>query len=445
VVPAMEQDKNKEIEIKTFSQLIEEFEKVLLIPDKGIIKTIAAAILSNQMSGFPVWLFLVGSSSGGKSEFIQAFNDITLNGRPLMFPISDLTVNAMASGQKKIGKETSLLHQMPPGGMLMFKDFTSMVSKAKEAKAEIFKQLREIYDGSYTKRTGTGDNVEWDGKVGAIAGATEVIYEYQEEFSAMGDRFVMYSLIQPSREALVDFVMDESRINNDKIAERARLRIAVKSYMEFLIDNFKEEEIHLDPAVKENLKKVADFCTRVRSGVIVDERKSHIVKFVPSIEMPIRMLHQLISMAKAMIAMRKIEPLADVKDGQLTLEEEQILYKIAFDSIPIKRRMALKALAKYEGGVSTKGLAISINYQTPVVGAWLAQLNSLGVCTRQAKGGPKGDMWNLRDEFRKVMVRFENIDVTNEALVSDEDDEYPEQASLNPTVMDEKEREFQEC
>lgn len=420
-------NQEQEVEITTLKDLQAVFDTHLLLADRDIIKVMAATIISNQFKGYPNWLFIVAPSSGGKSEIIQAFSGIRVGGQSLAFPISDLTVNAFASGQKKIGKETSLLHQIPPGGLLFFKDFTSMVSKAREARTEIFKQLREIYDGSYIKRTGTGDNVEWDGKVGAIAGATQVIYEYQQEFATMGDRFIMYGMKQPDRKLLLDFILDDSRINADKMGMQRHLKDSAASFIEYIIMNMKEDDVHLAKDLKEDLKNVADFCTKVRSGVITDERRPNIINFAPDHEMPVRMINQLLNLAKAFIIMRKAEPMNqmahnDSEFDNVTDEEALILYKVAFDSIPIKRRLALKALAKYEGGVTTKGLATSINYQTAVVNAWLAQLNALGICSRQAKGGNQGDMWNLRKEYRDIMVKFEHIQVTADSLMGDDED-----------------------
>ena len=73
--------------------------------------------------------------------------------------------------------------------------------------------------------------------------------------------------------------------------------------------------------------------------------------------------------------------------------------------------MALRKLAQYVGGITTKGLAMSINYQTSVVQGWLNQLNGLGICNRESKGGSQGDLWKLNPKFRDIMVRFEKISV----------------------------------
>jgi len=417
----------KEVQIQSMAELQKVFDKYLLLKDRYVVKLMVAAVVSNQFKGDPTWMFLVAPSSGGKSEIIQAFDTIKINGERLVHSISDMTANAFASGQKKTGQETSLLHQLIYGGILSYKDFTSMVSKARESRTEIFKQMREIYDGKYDKKTGTGYNIEWEGKVGAIAGATEVIYEYQQDFATMGDRFVMYSMEQPARDEVLDFIMADERINLDKREMRLDIQNSTASYVEFIIGNMDEEEIKLHPDLKDNMKKVADFCTKVRSGVVVDERRPNIINFAPAAEMPMRMIGQLLNLAKSMIVMRNTEDGVEShrKDGFdiLTEEEEKILYKVAFDSIPIKRRMALAALTTYGKGATTKGLATSINYQTPVVNAWLSQLNVLKICDREIKGGNQGDKWTLRKEYVDIMVKFKNIKVIDEELIDEEDEQ----------------------
>ena len=421
-------DEPKKVEIKRFKDLQKEFNKFFLFNDKGILSLLVDSVIANQLDADPVWLFIVAPSSGGKSELITAFNDIEVGGQKLIYPISDLTTNTFASGQKKKGKETSLLHKMPSGGMMVFKDFTSMLSKNRDARAEILGQLREIYDKEYTKRTGTGDDIVWRGKIGALAGATEIIYDFQEDFSAMGDRFVMYAMGQPDRRELLEFVMKNKEDKNfNKEAIRQHLKACVKSYIEFILENMNDEEVSLDKQTKEDIMNVSDFCTIVRSGMVIDKRKG-IVEFVPAVEMPTRMIEQLMTIAQAMIVRHKTEPLSGGKKlphnlGKLTEDEKEILYKIAFDSIPKKRRMALRLLTEYPEGITTKGLATKLNYDSSVVRGWLSQLNGLGVCAREGKAGPQGDTWILNKKYQDIMTKFEGIKAKTGILEGDGDKE----------------------
>jgi len=401
--------------ITTFKQLQEEFAKVFIIADDGILKLLMATIIGNQLSSNAIWIMIVGASASGKSEYISSLNKLD----KIICPISDLTVNTLASGSRQFGKETSLLHKLPIGAVFAFKDFTSMVSKNREAKTEILAQLREVYDGEFVKRTGTGDDIKWKGKVGAIAGSTEVVFEHLEDLSAMGDRFILYSMKMPDRMEVARRVLFNSKDMGEK---RDHLQNCVKEFIDYTMSKMvKDVDLVLSHEVEERLLQVADFSTKVRSGVIMDERNKSLVRFVPSSELPTRVTGQFYALARGFIAMGQSDEERKVKKGELTDEEIAILYQIAFDSIPIKRRMALHALAKYKGGVATKGLATSLNYQTVVVNGWMAQLNSLGICHRVKKGN--SDVWSLNEKYRKIISEYEHINPVEESL---EDDEIPE-------------------
>ena len=288
-------------------------------------------------------------------------------------------------------------------------------------------QLREIYDGKYDKHTGTGDDIGWTGKIGVIAGVTEVVYEYMESMSAMGDRFIMYGMEQPDRRKLLDFVLElDEEGKEDSRTQYENLRFLYQSYLRILNMQITHERITFDTESKEDIKNVADFCTKARSGVVEDFRTGA-VKFVPSKEMPTRMVKQLLAIASGLVLIRKADGDIDKdKPGQLQQSELNMLYKIAFDSIPIKRRMALRYLTKYSQGVITEGLAMKLNYQTDVVRAWLSQLNALGIVKRVKENAK--DKWSLRPEYQELMSKFNDIKILDEGLGADSDSDMDEEA-----------------
>lgn len=407
----MEEFVNPE-EIKSIEQLEAEVDKVFLIKDRGLVRMVCGTVIANRMTLDPVWLLLVAPPSGGKTELISA-----ISGLDFVFPISDLTVNTFASGQKKTGKETSLLLKIN-NGIMAFKDFTSVLSKNKDAKKEIMGQLREIYDGEYVKRTGTGDDITWRGKAGAIAGCTEIIYRHLEEMSAMGDRFIMYNIEQPDRLEVTKRALNNTHNMSEK---RDHLKKCFTFYLNYVIDKLNEDEIFLDEEVKDELISVADFSTRVRSAVLTDF-KSGLVDFVPTPEMPMRMISQLFSLASAFIAMDKAAPFdkhKSIKEGQLTKIQRKLLYKTAFDSVPRTRRDALHPLAQYREGLSTAGLAVKLELPTPSVGKYLAQLNALGICTRHKEGGAQGDHWRIKENYRKVLVDLFDLKIIEGTLLAE--------------------------
>lgn len=418
-----------EVKIRTLKELQDEFDKVFLMADRGVIPFLCAVVIANQLDYDPVWAMLISPPSGGKTELIESLNLVMLNGNQLTFPISDLTTNTFASGQQKTGKETSLLHKMKIGSIMTFKDFTSLISKNHDAQKEIMSQLREIYDQNYVKRTGTGKDILWKGKVGAIAGCTEVIYISNEEFAAMGDRFIMYKMVQPERIDVLQRVIENMSDKDNKFKEKKEhLKQCMKSFLEYQFEHIEKTNLELATETQKEILEIVNYVTRVASGVVVDKKNGN-VQFVPSHTMPMRMAKQIMAISQAFVLMNRNIP--GVLEGspaynKLTEDQIQVLYKIALDTMPITRRMALQQLAKYTLGVTTAGLATSLGYQTPVVGQWLAQLNALGICTREKSG--RGDKWYLNDKYREIMIKFEKIVVVEGELDADDDGVY----SLEP-------------
>ena len=162
------------VEVRSVEELQKYWDEAFLIADRGVLWVFLATIIGNQLDMDPIWLHLIAPPSSGKTEFIDSVRFVKKNGKDLVFPISDLTVNTFASGQK--GKDTSLLNEVRRGSMVVFKDFTSMISKEPVAQKAIMGQLREIYDKTYVKRTGNGKKVIWEGKIGINTGCTQVIY-----------------------------------------------------------------------------------------------------------------------------------------------------------------------------------------------------------------------------------------------------------------------------
>lgn len=401
-------------EITTIQALEAEVEKIFLIEDKGLVRIVVATVIANRMSLDPVWLLLVAPSSGGKTEMIHAISKLEF-----VFPISDLTVNTFASGLKRPGQHTSLLMKMT-NGIMAFKDFTSVLSKNKDARREIMAQLREIYDGEYVKRTGNGNDIVWRGKLGAIAGATEAVYRHLEELSAMGDRFVMYVIKQPDRIEVAMRALDNAHLIHQS---REHLQKCFTFYINLVLKDIDTQEVVLNPEIKRELLHVADFATRVRSAVLRDF-KTNLVDFVPSAEMPMRVTNQLYTLSAALLVIKRHDKLqhapiaGDVSEIDAT--DKGILYKTAFDSIPKTRRMALFALAKYKNGVTTAGLATLLDLPTPSVQKYLQEVNALGICTRKKTGGMQGDTWTLKEIYREIMLKLDDIkEVIDGTLESD--------------------------
>jgi hypothetical protein len=390
------------IPVRSIKQLQNEFDKVLLLDDRHVIKVVAAFAIANLTGRDPFWLFLVGPSSGGKTEILNSINKLDK-----VFPVDTLTVNTFASGQKSAGKETSLLLKMN-GGILTFKDFTAILETNQEARREIMSQLRCIFDGEFVKRTGTGDDIIWKGKVSLIAAVTSIIHEKAKEFASMGERFVQYSISQPDRKE-----MTKRKFQNSYGMEghRSHLQDCMKEYVEHVRDTTEDRDFKLDDNTMNDIIDLADFASKARSGLAFNERSGKI-SFIPDSEMPTRIASQLIILSAALMRLNMTD---DVEaEPQLLPEDHIIIQKIALDSIPRKRRQALQLLAKYKMGVTAAAMATQMNYDTEVMKQTLQELCALKLATRISRSDTY--YYTLLDEYRDIIEKFENITAIEEEL-----------------------------
>lgn len=395
---------------------------VYLLSDPGVVRLLIATVVSNLINkeSKPVWLLLIAGSSSGKTALLQMFDGL----KDRIFPIDTLTVNTFSSAMER-HKPTSLL-EIARDGVLVFKDFTTLTSMHKDNLREIMGQLRAIYDGSFNKKTGNGVNVDWVGKLGVIAGGTTAVQRKMREYSDQGERFVNYVMVTPDPKAMTDRALT----NLDEIKEKERsLQGVITRFVDYILA--KPQVPHdLPPVVRENIISLTDFCTLARSPVTMSFKTGQ-VEFVPDREMPARMAMMFMSLAKIFIFM---EP-----SNRLTLEDAEIVYKCALDSIPPDRRLILRLLTKFTEA-STKDLAIELNYPTDPVRNWCSQLNALKIIDR--KGAGKGDVWNLKAEYRPIIAQFDHILMTDIPLQhSDEaekafDSNETELAAQKPAEMD---------
>lgn len=382
-----------------FDALLTEVKKHILVPDDGLIKITLASVVANGLPGSPFWLFLVGPSSGGKTMTLSLMRKC-----PEIYPISTLTPNTFVSGDKKF---RGILFELG-GKILSFKDFTTILSTNEEARREIMGQMREIYDGEFSKSFGTGKQINWKGKVGFIAGVTSIIDMDREFNAALGERFVNYRLVMPGREEVGMLSLKNSSKNQEE--QSNNLEKAQDAFYKCVL----AAQRAYDPTVKisellteEQLKKlvrVADFATLARSPVIRERGATKDIIFKPTAEMPGRFAQQLNYAAIALMLINKAN--GDKGEMKILDQDEKILWKIALDSIPHTRRVILQKLIEH-GKLDTVFLATAMKYPTSVIRRNLEDLNMQGLVERIKAG--KSDKWQVVEYYGNIMKEFDDI------------------------------------
>lgn len=402
----------------TIEEIEEKIKEVYLLVDTGIIRIIIAAVLGNRLglSDKPIWLLILAGSSSGKTALMGIIDKCG----PWIIPIDTLTTNTFASGLKR-DEEVSLLHKAN-NGILIFKDFTTITSMNEEGLREIMGQLRSIYDGEFTKRTGNAMDVEWKGKVGIIAGGTIASQRKMRQFSEQGERFINYIINVADAKEITRRAMKNQKYLKQQSED---LALMVAKFVNSKANIVNKESLTIPDSIKEKMVEVADFATKARSPVTMSKKDPTMVEFVGDREMPPRMAMMLSSIAVALMVM--------CDEKELSKENAKILYKTALDSVPVERKIILTVLAKYKSATS-KALAIHLNYPTTTIRAWCNQLNALKMIERSSGGVGKGssDSWRLKEDYKNLLLNFEDLEEVKTPL--DEGDSNYEEDEGNAYV-----------
>jgi hypothetical protein len=386
--------------LEQFNALEAKIKETYLLADPGIIKLLCAAVIVHRLPSDPVWIFVVSPPSGGKTELLNCLTKVAGT-----YPMSTLTTNTFLSGMKREGKQTSLLNRIE-NGIFVFKDFTTILSMNADARNEIFGQFREVYDGKMHKDLGTGEQLRWKGKVSFISGVTTVIHQARALYAAMGERFLLYDLMQPDR-----MLGTKRAMHNAKSMQMP----AIRAVLEDEFKRFLDEVIKIPATIptlpdelEEGLQKLANLITLASGSVDREWRSpSKEITFVHEATLPFRFATQLINFASALMILN---------EGPLTELDLNILYKMALDSMDKRRRIIMQALVKYDQ-VDTKALAIELNLPTTTLKIWAEDLNALKLVDRI--GGSNKDRWHLKEEHREVLSQFEHIEMLKTNLNED--------------------------
>jgi hypothetical protein len=251
-----------------------------------------------------------------------------------VWALSSLTPQTLLSGFERKGEPASLLLQIGPFGILAFKDLTTVLTMHREARSQIIGQLREVADGKTEKSFGNGLRLEWEGKLGFVAGVTPVIDEQHTFLSVMGERFVLYRMPAVSRAQLAQRAL--ARRGNE-----LELRQLIRNTVADFLEQFQAcGRLELPDDLTGPFVRLADIITRARSGVARDSYTRELL-YLPEPEAPTRLVKQLAQLTAAAIAIG-----ADETDAW------RLARKVGWDSVPAVRCQVIEMLSAIDEPVT---------------------------------------------------------------------------------------------
>lgn len=362
------------------------FDRWLHTRDHRVLHAVLGAYVANHLEGDPVWLLVVGPPSSSKTEHLNP-----LAGRPDVHPAATLTEAALLSGTPKReakGARGGLLRVIGDYGILLLKDFTSVLAQNKDTRAQVLGALREIYDGAWTRHVGTdgGRTLDWTGKVGLIGGCTPAIDQHHAVLSALGDRFILLRLPEVDPDELTRTALRHLGKEATMRAELAKAAAAVI------------EAADLDRATRtlaaeeeDTLRDRAIFAVRARSAVTRDGYSQEVLS-IPEPEGPPRFLLGLRRLLGGLEAI-----------GCTSAEAWEVIDAVTLDSMPATRRRLLEALMATTEPTKTAPLATSTELPTRTASRHLEDLAllRLAVRTKTSDASNAPDLWQPSDLARR--------------------------------------------
>lgn len=347
--------------------------------DLAAIDATLAAAAVERLTGDPLWLLLISGSGAAKTETAVS---LAGSGAVIVSSISSAgaLLSATSRGERSKAATGGLLRQIGSSGVLVIKDFTSVIEMHREARAEVMAALREVYDGKWVRSVGTdgGQQLPWDGRLVVVGACTTAWDSASAVLGAMGDRFALLR---------IDSTVDRRAASRQAIANvrhevqmRAELAEAATAVLAGI-----DTSGPLEPTAHERdvLEAVADIVTLARTAVERDYRGDVIRAHAP--EMGTRFGKQLAQVLRGGIAI-----------GLKRRDALTLATRCARDSIPPERLGPLFDVAA-NVGASTHEVRQRLGKPRASVDRELQALQMLGVVTVEEEptyyGGKEGTRW----------------------------------------------------
>jgi hypothetical protein len=386
----------------SLTETVNVFKKWLHLDDPAPVYALAATIVANRAPGDPVWLLIVSAPSTGKTELLSA-----AAGLPYVCSVATLTASALLSGTSKRERTKDatggVLRQVGDFGILLCKDFTSVLAQNRDTRAEALAALREVYDGRWDRAVGTdgGRVLTWRGKCGLLGGVTPAFDGYNAVVSTLGDRFLLLRLPD----------VDPAKTGAMALSHRGRetqMRGALADALAGLVEHADLSAVNraLTEDETRRLVRLATFTARGRTGVARDGYRRDVV-YLPQVEGPGRLV---LAYARLLGGLGAIGC-----DGPAAWK---VLGRVAVDCMPATRARlarvlldmpAVDLLDPRPGPIRTSEAAAQVGMATSTAREHLDDLALLAMAdrTKTSDADNAHDRWSASDWLREFWPKVE--------------------------------------
>jgi hypothetical protein len=368
---------------KTIAQVEAVYSRWLHDGDRVTTRVVHAVYVANMvLTGDPVWIFLVGGSGHGKTERLAPLAVMphvelasTLSGEAAL-------LSATARKDRAEHAHGGLLRRIGSKGLLVVKDFTSILEMDRTARGQVLAGLREVYDGRWDREVGAegGQTLTWTGKCGLLAACTTAIDRAHSVMNDMGPRSLFVRLPPASLDKIAGSALDH-------MGRERQMRAALATATAGLLTHLPGRPHDVTPQARAGLIGLANLVSQARSPVHRDWKGE--IELIGDAEAPTRIIKQLGQVWRAC--------------GVLGLgipESWEVVRRCALDSIPKLRGAVIRYLAGRMEPADTTTVGIGVVHPSRTVRRALEDLAAHGVVDRKSAGQGYADQWELTDLAR---------------------------------------------
>lgn len=352
--------------------------------DLDAIDVVVAAAAAIRLDGDPLWVLLVGGPGNAKTETVAA---LAGTGAYVVSTIASegALLSGTSRGERADDATGGLLRQIGDVGVIVLKDFTSILSLPQSTRPGVLAALRETYDGHWVRSIGAdgGRNLEWTGRLCIIGAVTTAWDQTHATVSSMGDRFVLLRL--DSIENRLAAGRQAIRNTGSETLMRQELSDSVAAVLAPLTPGGPDFGTPcgradqdttggargmgdgLSETNREHLLRAANLVTHARTAVNRDRAGNVTEAHAP--EMPTRFAKQLTQIVRGAISI-----------GMTTDHAMGLAIRCARDSVPPLRLAILRDIAEH-GPSRTADVQRRISKPRNTVDRELQALHLLGILT----------------------------------------------------------------
>ena len=370
---------------------------LVLTKNHDYIDFVFAVIYANRLDVKPLWAYLIGPSSAGKTTILDP-----LAGHETIYATDMLTKASLLPGMgmgrptektASMAVKNSLLSQSD-GKILIIKDLSPLLTEDyKELKA-VMGILRSAYDGTFAKNFGNIGRVEITCRFGLIAAVTDAIDDHSIVDAELGQRFIGYRMPAISlkdERAICDAILNNKESELNKVLHEAAY--------EMLDREPKEPSITKRQA--DAIMYAAEVVAIARTAIKRD-RYTHDAT-VSRPERTARLYSQLINLAKG-VAMAR---------GHRRVMGEDIVFvrHIAAHTLPLNTLRLLNMFLD-RGGLTANDLIKKFGWCKRTCDEKLDNLRLIGICGVEKIAGKEGreeTMWTLKNsaQWEKMLKKLD--------------------------------------